>query len=272
MFEKAKNKITILGSGTSTGVPVITCPCSVCHSSDPKDKRMRMSLFLETAQHKNILIDTSPDLRSQLLREKITHIDAVIITHAHADHIHGIDDLRAFTFNREAPLPVYASKETINLLKIRFAYIFDPFTVFKDGKAPGGKIAKLELIEILPQTSTQILGENFYFDELPHGDMKTLSFIHKGFAYLTDGSVIPELYLKKLKDAELTLALIDCAAKNKHKTHLHLDLSVEYAEKINAKQSYLIHLSHVYSHNTLENILQNRNTISVSFDGQKIHY
>lgn len=271
-----KNKLTILGSGTSTGIPIIACPCQVCASDNPLDKRTRMSILLQTASQHNILVDTSPDMRHQMLRENITHLDAVIITHAHADHIHGMDDLRAFTYGRTEPLKVYTNKATAIALKSKFDYIFEPHKVYKDGKTLGGEVAKLEIIELTSGTSHRICGEDFYIEELPHGNIQTISFIHQSFAYLTDCAEIPTPYLQKLSEHKLSLMLLDCAAQKPHKTHLHYDQSLIYATQINAKRTGLIHISHAFSHNQLNSQFAQDMSDSieafVTYDSQKLHY
>lgn len=269
-----KNLVTILGSGTSTGVPIITCNCAVCRSDNPKDKRLRMSIFMQTANNKNILVDCSPDMRSQLLHHQIKHLDAVIITHAHADHIHGIDDLRAFTYHRKTPLKLYTNQETADVLKEKFAYIFDPFKVFKDGKAPGGEVAKLEFSILKPNQINIIEGEEFYISELPHGIMNTISFIHQSFAYLTDGHEIPDNYLKYLQKDKLELLLLDCAAINPHKTHMHYSESLRYAHEIAARRTGLIHISHAHSHKQLEEEFSSQlgQKGFVAYDHQKLEY
>lgn len=271
MQEKSQNKLIILGSGTSTGVPIITCSCPVCHSQDPKNKRMRMSVLIKTKMGKNILVDTGPEMRVQLLREKIKKLDAVIITHTHADHIFGMDDLRAFTFTRKTPLPIYATEETAKSLQKIFPYIFNP----KANSHLGGKIALLKLMIIPPRGDFPILNENFYWDCLDHGNMKTLSFIHSKLAYLTDGSQISPSYLEKLKRAELDYLLIDSAAKKEHRTHMHLEKSIEYARKIRAKETGLIHLSHAHDHRELEvKLTQEVSELKIypTYDGQRFYY
>lgn len=270
MLNPTKNQLIFLGSGTSSGVPIITCQCSVCTSNDPKDQRTRMSVFLKTKKQKNILIDITPDARIQLLREKIRHIDALIITHSHADHIHGLDDLRAFTFNRLEPLPVYTDAYTIKQLKERFAYIFS------SNKPLGSPVANIKLIEVKPKEEYLIEGEKFYFEHLPHAQMQTLSFIHESLAYLTDANSIPLTYLEKLKNKKIEQLLIDCAAKNPHRTHLHREKSLNYAQDIKAQNTWLIHLSHVFKHQKLQEEIKQLNTSTnqfyVSYDGAKISY
>ena len=128
------NKITILGSGTSTGVPILGCKCKVCQSTEPRNKRFRSSAIIELENQKRILIDTTPDLRTQLLNNKVDHVDAVIITHDHADHTHGIDDLRPFGFKSNKSIPVYTSEPAARSLTRKFPYIFDSDNYFKDKK------------------------------------------------------------------------------------------------------------------------------------------
>jgi len=143
------NKITILGSGTSTGVPILGCKCAVCQSNDPRNKRFRTSVLLETNQSKTILIDASPDLRTQLLLTQTPKLDAVIITHDHADHTHGIDDVRPFTFNRPEPLLVYTDLHTYQSLTIKFPYIFQREKVFAEGMLGGGvPLLDLQTIQV----------------------------------------------------------------------------------------------------------------------------
>ena len=271
-----KNIVTLLGSGTSTGVPIIGCKCDICTSEDPRDKRLRMSILLQTAKGKTILVDTSPDMRTQMLRQDVNSLDAVIITHAHADHIHGIDDLRSYSYKRQEPLNVYTNESTAKILIEKFDYIFNPFKVFKDRKAPGGGVAKLKLKILDINKVNDIEGEDFYISELPHGIMKTISFIHEGFAYLTDGSAIPEDYLVYLKNTKPELMLLDCASKKPHNTHLHFDKSLKYTQQIQARRTGLIHISHVHGHQQLEQRYKEDASefteAFVAYDQLELHY
>lgn len=251
-----KSQVTILGSGTSMGVPMVGCHCSVCRSSDPKNKRLRTSLYLQTAKRGlRILVDTTPDLRAQLLTHRIERVDAVIITHGHADHIHGIDDLRPLCFvgpSSSSPphpppprkIPLFTSKRTAESLMNRFSYIF-----------PGSDLSLLDLhiLEEGPH-SQEILGESFHFFLLPHGPVGTaMGFLHGKFAYLIDCHEIPEPTLKRLREAKLDLLIIDCVrhAPPPHPTHLTVEKTFSYIERIAPQRAGLIHMGHQLEHHAL---------------------
>lgn len=241
------NLVYILGSGTSSGVPTLGCQCEVCVSKETKNKRFRSSICINLKDGRNILVDTSTDLRSQILNNDITNIEAAIITHEHADHTHGIDDLRPFCFNREEPIPVYTSKICGDILKNKFPYIFKRKEHFKDKKILGGGIPKLDL-HIVEVGKSKILDCDFHFYLLKHGHTKTLGFRVEKMAYIIDCQEIPQVVLDDLKDQKLDLLIIDCLRTKKHSTHLHLDLTLKYAKYIGAKKTGLTHLSHDFDH------------------------
>jgi phosphoribosyl 1,2-cyclic phosphate phosphodiesterase len=251
------NKITILGSGTSTGVPILGCNCQVCQSNDKRNKRFRTSALIELSDKRNILIDASPDLRTQLLNNKTDHLDAVIITHDHADHTHGMDDLRPFGFKAQRPLPVYADALTGKALKQKFPYIFDRTNYFKNKEVLGGGIPLLDLY-VVGQGTEIILGQDMEFFSLPHGHESTLGIRHNKMAYLTDCREIPEEVLKRLCDAKLELLIIDCLRPTPHQTHLHLDLTLKYIAEIKPKLSVLTHLGHEWDYHELTTLLLRR--------------
>ncbi len=267
-----KNRITItaLGTGTSTGIPTLGCKCSVCESTIIKNKRLRSSIIINIDE-KNILVDASTDLRTQLLNNNIEDIDACIITHEHADHTHGIDDLRPFCFYKDTPIPVYTAKNTKEVLEVKFPYIFKRHEVFKDKKILGGGIPKLDLHEVTPGTHS-ICDQDFTFYSLPHGHTETLGIKIKSFAYIIDCTQIPEKALEDLINADLELLIIDCLRIKKHQTHLHLDLALEYAQKIGAKKTGLTHMSHDFEHEEFSQMLKNRynGDIFPLYDTQKI--
>lgn len=268
------NKLIVLGSGTSTGIPLLGCACPVCTHPDKKNKRLRSSIFLETAKGRRILIDAGPDLRTQLLREKITHIDAVFITHRHGDHCIGLDELRPLSAHR--PLPVYSDPATCQILTKRFDYIFE-----RDRKKTS-YTAQLELKPLahLPSEPgtlgepVEIEGESFQFFFNPHGTIQTLAFIHHKMAYIIDCHEIHPSLRKELKDKQLDLLIIDCASRSPHKTHLHFEQTLSYHEDISPKRCALTHLNHDFEHNELTKELDQRFSSQVIslFDGQVLKY
>lgn len=267
------NKITILGSGTSTGVPILGCKCKVCQSNEPRNKRFRTSALIELVNQKKVLIDASPDLRSQLLREKTETIDAVIITHDHADHTHGMDDLRPFGFKKEFPIPVFTDSSCAKDLKRKFPYIFDRENYFKDKTILGGGIPLLDLKVTAPGQET-ILDQTFEFFSLPHGHENTLGVLHSKMAYIVDCREIPPETLKKLSDAKLELLIIDCLRPAPHQTHLHLDLTLEYIQRINPRLAVLTHMGHEWDYLELISEIKKRGVKNTfpAIDGQSFLY
>jgi phosphoribosyl 1,2-cyclic phosphate phosphodiesterase len=267
------NKITILGSGTSTGVPILGCKCSICQSIDRRNKRLRTSILLETFNKKTILIDASPDLRTQLLRSNTMQLDAVVITHDHADHTHGVDDLRPFTFGKKGPLPVYTDAYSLDSLTIKFPYIFQREVVFKDKAILGGGIPKLDLHPLLPGINT-LASENFHFYALPHGHGESLCFTHEKLGYIIDCREVPDKILNHFQNAQLDLLIIDCLRYEPHQTHLHLDLSLEYIQKIAPKTAILTHMGHEMDYLELTRQLRSRGMRNVfpAIDNQSFLY
>lgn len=267
------NKITILGSGTSTGVPILGCKCAVCQSNDPRNKRLRASVLLETDQNKTILVDASPDLRTQLLKLQIPTIDAVIITHDHADHTHGIDDLRPFSFKKKLPLPVYSDVYSLDSLTMKFPYIFQREKVFAEKSILGGGIPLLDLHPLLPGPNT-VAEEAFQFYALPHGHGESLCFIHKKFGYIIDCREIPEAVIQHFRDAKLEILMIDCLKYEPHQTHLHLDLTLKYIEEISPRMAVLTHMGHELDYLDLISNLQRQgiNNVFPGIDGQSFLY
>lgn len=267
------NKITILGSGTSTGVPILGCNCKVCKSRELRNKRFRTSALIELPDKKKILIDASPDLRTQLLNNSIDDVHAVIITHDHADHTHGMDDLRPFGFKSKSALPVYTDASAAKDLTRKFPYIFDRHNYFQDKAVLGGGIPLLDL-KVTQEGKETILGEDFYFLSLPHGHENTLGVLHQKLAYIVDCREIPERALKILSDAKLEVLVIDCLRPSPHQTHLHLDLTLEYIEKIRPKIAILTHLGHEWDYLELTRELKKRGVKNTfpALDGQSFLY
>lgn len=251
------NKITLLGSGTSTGVPILGCKCRVCQSNDLRNKRFRTSAIIETTTNKKILIDASPDLRTQLLKHKIEEIDAVIITHDHADHTHGMDDLRPFGFNKSSPILVHSDASAAKDLKRKFPYIFDRDQYFQNKAILGGGIPLLDL-KIVEPGMVKILDSDFELFALPHGHEDTFGIRHGKMAYLTDCRSIPEPVIESLSNAALDILFIDCLKATPHQTHLHIDLTVEYISRIKPKKAVLIHMGHEWDYLELISDLKKR--------------
>jgi phosphoribosyl 1,2-cyclic phosphate phosphodiesterase len=244
------HQITILGSGTSTGIPMLGCQCRVCQSKDSRDKRLRTSVLLNTAHQQSILVDTSPDLRAQLLTHQISKLDAVIITHDHADHLHGIDDLRPLTFPPRSALDIYTNFSTCQRMKMAFPYLFDQ----EAGLIGGGK-PRLNIHEISPG-EVSIQKDHFQFFENPHGTSSSLSFIHDTLGYLIDCHEVSSEVLRQWQKQQLDLLLIDCVQREFHQTHLWLERSLEYISIIKPKRAGLIHMGHKLGHEELGQELQ----------------
>lgn len=248
--------LTILGSGTSTGIPVIGCNCPVCTSENPLNHRTRCSALIKYGKL-NILIDTATDLRQQLLREDINHIDAVLYTHSHADHMHGIDDLRVFTLRDKAAIPLYGSASTLEKIRHNFAYIFDP----------DAEPSYIPLLKTCPVADTFKL---FELEVIPvpllHGSMEVFGYRIGPLAYLTDCNLIPEESFTLLEG--VTSLVIDGLRITPHKTHFNIMQAVAMAQKIGAEQTWLTHLSHEIDHTRHDKELPAG--IRLAYDGQTI--
>ncbi|WP_303721144.1 GPMC system MBL fold metallohydrolase [Malonomonas rubra] len=247
--------ITILGSGTSTGIPVVGCNCSVCHSDDPRNRRTRCSALVNHGPH-NILIDTATDLRQQALREDIRHIDAVLYTHSHADHMHGIDDLRGFNLRHQGAIPLYGSPRTLERVRDNFNYIF------ADIENPG-YVPRLSLNPV--ETEFTLFGLTIIPVPLLHGGMQVFGYRVGPFAYLTDCNGIPVESLPLLEGLELLV--LDGLRFKPHNTHFNIPQAVQMAQKIGARQTLLTHLSHEVDHPRHDPQLPEG--ISFAYDGQK---
>lgn len=270
-----RNEIAILGTGTSTGIPMVGCHCNVCESKDPKDTRLRTSISIKFRSGKRLLVDTTPDLRAQLLRAKIEQIDAVILTHDHADHIHGIDELRPLSYFKKQEIPIYVSHELAPSIKDRFPYIFKAKEIYADKPILGGGIPLLSITPFTPdEKGHTILGEELILFEFPHGYTKTVGFIHERFAYITDCQMLPEKILTLLKNANLDFLIIEYIQPTFQGTHLHQELVFKYLDEIQPKRAGLIHMNHFISHQVLTEICQKRFSFPVAplFDGEVISY
>lgn len=225
-------RVTMLGSGTSTGVPVIGCHCAVCTSEEPRNHRLRTGLKLETAAGV-ILVDSPTDLRQQALRFGLERVDAVLYTHAHADHVNGLDDLRIFNFRQRASIPCYGSAQTLAALRRYFSYVFEP------GQDGGGK-PKLDLREV--SGSFEVLDLRVTPVPVEHGRLEVYGYRIGDFAYVTDCSFIPEQSFELLAGVEVII--LDALRYHPHPTHFTVQEALEVASRLGARRTILTHLGH----------------------------
>ncbi len=229
-------KITILGSGTSTGIPMVGCQCAVCQSVDPRDQRTRSSILIEHGG-KYILVDTTTDLRQQALRAALPRVDAVLYTHAHADHVNGIDDLRGFHFLHKEVVPCYGSATTMRDIRAKFDYVFTP----KDNRC----YAQLLAAQII-DAPFDLFGLTITPLKLPHGSGEATGYrIGSFFAYVTDCSAIPPATSDALRD--LDVLVLDALRYTPHPNHLHISAALEVIADLKPNQAILTHLTHEVS-------------------------
>jgi len=239
-------KLTFLGTGTSFGVPQLGCGCEVCRSTDPRDKRTRVGAAVETDGGAVILIDTPPELRLQLLATNITRVDAVLFTHLHADHTHGIDDLRAITAKRDTHLPMYGSAETLAGLEQKFDYIFDDRIL----AAPGSSKPQGRPIALAPGVPVRIADVEVLPVPLPHGPVTVYGFRIGPLAYVTDAQSMPDAAIDALRGARVLV--INALFHRPHPSHLSVAEAIRAARRIGAERTYLTHLTHESFHAALE--------------------
>ncbi len=225
-------KITFLGTGTSTGIPYIGCDCQVCRSTDNRDKRLRTSIHIEV-DGKSLVIDSGPDFRQQMLRENIRQLDAVLFTHQHKDHTAGLDDIRTYNSLLKKDIPIYARLEVMEQLKQEFAYIFS------ENKYPGVPSVATHIIE---NQAFMIGNLSVLPIEVLHYKLPVFGFRIYDFTYITDASQISDVELEKIKGSKIVV--LNALHREKHISHFNLSEALEVLAKINAPQSYLIHLSH----------------------------
>jgi len=254
-----KATLTVLGSGTSMGVPTIGCDCAVCHSSDPRDRRTRPSILIEY-DGRAVLIDTTPDFREQAIRENIRHLDAVLYTHTHADHLLGIDDLRPLSFlHKPNRLPLYAHPEAAEFIRNMFKYIF----------VADYKFGGLPLVEMKPlEGPLQLFGATFTPITLIHGEAEIYGFRFGSAAYLTDHSDIPEASLKQLEG--LDVLFLDALRYKPHPTHSTVEHSLQTVERLKPQRAFFTHICHDLPHEATNASLPHN--VKLCYDGMKLEF
>ncbi len=250
-------KIVVLGSGTSVGVPTVGCRCAVCASTDPRDARLRPSILV-VYEGRNILIDTTPDFRTQALRAGLDHLDAVLFTHAHADHVMGLDDVRPFNFHQKGRIPIYAAQDTMASIARIFAYIFDQ-------TARETNIPQIET-RVLDGSAVDVCGLKFTPIPVLHGDRTIYGFRFGQAAYLTDHSSIPESSLEML--GGLDVLFLDALRYKPHPTHSTVDQSIRTVEKLGPRRAFFTHICHDLGHARAESLLPP--PIRLAYDGLEL--
>lgn len=251
-------QITLLGVGSSAGTPVIGCTCPTCLSPNPKNKRTRCSMTVAMDDGTVLLVDTGPDLRLQALRENMNRVDAVLYTHYHADHLNGLDDLRGFCQRQRKPIPVYANEHTIQGIMQRFAYAFPVREQHHwDKPVLSGHVAagRMEIAGVVVQAVPVL-----------HGPYGILAYRVGGMAYLTDVSDIPEASLEALQGLEVLF--LDCLRDRYHPSHFNLEQALHWAERIGARQTWLIHMTHDLEYEELSQRLPPG--VRVAYDGLRL--
>ena len=252
-------KITILGSGTSQGIPIITCDCDVCRSTDARDRRLRTSILIES-EESTICIDAGPDFRYQMLRAGVKKLDAILITHEHKDHIGGLDDARPLIFVQKKPMTVYASSEAQEEIKREYSYAF----VNEDERYPGAPTFNLITIDGSPIKINDLTIEPI---ELKHFTLKSYAFRIGNFAYVTDLSELSEEAFNKLIGVEYLI--IEALRKREHYSHINLAQAIDIAQRLNVKKAWFTHISHEMGKTADVNPTLPKNMM-LAYDGMEI--
>jgi len=248
--------LKFLGTGTSTGVPMVACQCTVCTSPHPHDKRTRPSVLLEY-DGRVVVIDTTPDFRTQALREGLTRLDAVVFTHHHADHILGLDDTRVFYFRQQVPISIYAEARCMTTIRAVFSYIFE-------GNYPFGGVGKLD--PHLIDGPFELWGLKFMPVPVVHGNLPILGFRFRDTAYVTDVSEIPESSIPLLEG--LDILIIGALRHKPHPTHLSLAQAVAMVERLKPRRAYFTHIAHELGHAVTNSTLPTH--VQLAYDGLRL--
>lgn len=250
--------ITFLGTGTSQGVPVIACPCEVCHSADSRDNRLRSAVLIQSATT-SVVIDTGPDFRQQMLREEVLRLDAVVFTHEHKDHISGMDDIRAFNYRNQQKMPVYCTARVEQALRREYQYVFDEI------KYPG--IPEVEMVNIT-HNEPFMVGDILLTPILVyHYQLPVLGFRVNDFTYITDASSIPEAEMKKIAGSQVVV--LNALRKEPHISHFNLEQALEMMQRLQPEKGYLTHISHLMGkHADVQQELPGN--IEIAYDGLQV--
>ncbi len=258
LLPEDKTRFTLLGTGTSSGIPTIACQCPTCTSTDQKDKRQRTSLLVESG-NTTVLIDTSPDFRRQMLDNNVEQLDAVFYTHSHFDHIGGFDDLRAFNYKTRKPVEIYTDDETHEKLRRTFFYAFEP------PEQIGGGVPMVN-VNILDGGPLAIGNLEIVPIPLLHGVLNVYGFRIGNFAYCTDTNHIPESSKVLLEGVEVLV--LDALRYHKHPTHFSIEEAINAANEFNPRITYLTHIAHQVKHSDAETLLPDN--IRLAYDGLQI--
>lgn len=258
-----RRTLIVLGCGTSMGVPMIGCECAVCTSENPKNQRTRSSVLIQLAEG-NLLIDTTPELRLQLVREKIPLAHAVLYTHYHADHLFGLDDARLFTRSLEGPLPIYCTADTEDVIRQTFSYAFHP----ANEGLPPGMVPSLNFNRIGTEP-IEILGQQIIPIPLIHGRFEVLGFRIDTVAYCTDVSRIPDESWPLLEG--LDVLIIDALRPGPpHPSHFNLEMALEAIDRVKPKRAYLTHMSHEFDYEQMPELLPDH--VAFAYDGLRFEF
>ena len=248
-------KITMLGTGTSQGVPVIACDCDVCSSDNIKDNRLRCSVMI-SYKGENFVIDSGPDFRQQMLRENVQTLSGIIFTHEHKDHVAGMDDVRAFNFKEKKDMEVYCTPQVFDALKREFSYVFADF------KYPGIPKVNVNLLENKPFQMKN--GLEFNPIHVMHYKLPVFGYRIGDFTYITDAKTISESEKQKVKGSKILV--VNALRKEEHLSHFNLDEALEFIEEVNPEKAYLTHISHLFGrHEEIEEMLPEN--VHVAYDG-----